>query len=130
MRKQYHFRPAGSGSDLFDAWDVDTLIVRSAELPVEQVAVASIPELDTNYWSDGTGTSRTVRQIVEHARLILAVDVGHPVIISSEGRVMDGMHRIARAVLEGRTHVPGRRFAEWVPPDYTDVRPDQLSYDR
>jgi hypothetical protein len=130
MRKQYHFRPAASGSELFDAWDVDTLIAISAHVPVEQVAVASVSELDTNYWSDGTGTSRTVRQIVEHARLILAVDIEYPVIISSDGRVMDGMHRIARALLEGRTHVPARRFADWVAPDYMDVRPDQLSYDR
>jgi hypothetical protein len=130
MRKQYHFRPAASGSGLFDAWDVDRLIVLSAQLPVEQVAVASVPELDTNYWSDGTGTSRTVRQIVEHARLILDVDLDYPVIISSEGHVMDGMHRVARAVLEGRTHVPARQFGAPVPPDYLDVRPDQLSYGR
>jgi hypothetical protein len=64
MRKQYHFRPAASGAELFDACDVNALIVRSAHLPVEQVEVASIAELDTRYWSGGTGTSRTVRQIV------------------------------------------------------------------
>ncbi len=96
----------------------------SAQLPVEQVAVASVGELDTNYWSDGTGTSRTVRQIVEHARLILDVDVEYPVIISWEGLVMDGMHRIARAVLEGRTHVPARQFAacRYRPTTSTSVR--------
>jgi hypothetical protein len=130
MRKQYHFQPAASGSGLFDAWDVDRLIAVSAHLPVEQVDVATIAELDTTYWSDGTGTSRTVRQIVEHARLILAVDLGYPVILGSDGRVMDGMHRIARALLEGRPRVPGRRFTAPLPPDFVDVRPDHLAYDR
>jgi hypothetical protein len=130
MRKQYHFQPAATGSGLFDAWDVDRLITLSAQLPVEQVAVASIPEVDTNYWSDGSGTSRTVRQIVEHARLILHVDPSYPVILASDGRVMDGMHRIARALLEGRPHVPARRFPEPLPPDFLDVRPDELSYER
>jgi hypothetical protein len=130
MRKQYHFQPAASGSGRFDAWDVDRLITISARLPVEQVQVASVSELDTSYWSDGSGTSRTVRQIVEHARLILDVDPSYPVILGSDGRVMDGMHRIARALLEGRPQVPARRFPAPLPPDFIDVRPDELSYER
>lgn len=73
---------------------------------------------------------RTVRQIVEHARLILDVDVEYPVIISAEWWLMDGMHRIARALLEDRPRVPARRFVEHVPPDFVDVRPAQLSYER
>jgi len=85
MRKQYHFWPAASGSGLLDAWDVDTLIAMSAQLPVEQVEVASITELDTYYWSDGTGSSRTIRQIVGNARLILAADLSYPVILGLTG---------------------------------------------
>jgi hypothetical protein len=130
MRKQYHFWPAASGSGLLDAWDVDTLIAMSAQLPVERVDVASITELDTNYWSDGTGTSRTVRQIVEHVRFIMAADLDYPVILGQDGRVMDGMHRIARALLDGRPQVAARRFTAPLPPDFVDVRPDQLSYRR
>jgi len=130
VRKQYHFWPATSGSGLFDAWDVDGLIVKSAHFPIENLDIASVSELDTNYWSDGTGTSRTVRQIVDHARLVLDVDCRYPVILGSDGRVMDGMHRIARALLEGRSHVSSRRFAVSPPPDFVDVRPDELSYQR
>lgn len=130
MRKQYHFWPAASGSGLLDAWDVDTLIAMSAQLPVEQVEVASITELDTYYWSDGTGGSRTIRQIVGHARLILAADLSYPVILGFDGRVMDGMHRIARALLEGQPQVASRRFARPLPPDFVDVRADDLSYQR
>lgn len=33
-----------------------------------------------------------------------------PVILGPDGRVMDGMHRIARAMLEGRTEVSAVRF--------------------
>lgn len=49
MRKQYHFWPSKSG---VDAWDVDRLIKLTAELPVEQVAVADIHEVDSVYWFD------------------------------------------------------------------------------
>jgi hypothetical protein len=130
VRKQYHFWPAASGSSLFDAWDVDTLITLSAGLPIEQVDVASIGDLDTDYWSDGSGSTRTVRQIVEHARLMLAADLSYPVILGFDGRVMDGMHRIARALLDGREQLPVRRFRTPLPPDHVDVRPDELSYER
>lgn len=51
LRKQYHFWPADRG---FDAWDVDRLIALSRDLPVEQVAVAPIGEIDTVYWFDGS----------------------------------------------------------------------------
>jgi hypothetical protein len=44
MRKQYYFRPSDDG---YDAWDVDHLIEASANLPVEEVPLRSIRELDT-----------------------------------------------------------------------------------
>ena len=44
VRKQYHFWPAEQG---FDAWDVDRLIALSRGLPIEQVEVADIAEIDT-----------------------------------------------------------------------------------
>ena len=40
------------------------------------------------------------------------------------------MHRIARALLEGRPAIAARRFPRPLPPDHRDVRPDELSYER
>ena len=48
MRKQYHFWPGQHG---LDAWDVDRLIRLSADLPVVDVPLDVIWELDTPYWS-------------------------------------------------------------------------------
>lgn len=125
MRKQYHFWPAGRG---FDAWDVDRLITLSRELPIERVAIDSIREIDTGYWFDGSSEQATVRKVVEHVRLINEVDPSYPIILGSDGRVMDGMHRIARALLEGRTEIDAVRFAEPVAPDYRNCLPHELPY--
>jgi hypothetical protein len=38
---------------------------------------------------------------VEHVRLIEAADLSFAIILSSDGRVMDGIHRVAKAVLLG-----------------------------
>jgi hypothetical protein len=125
MRKQYHFWPADEG---FDAWDVDRLVELSRGLPVESVAIDSIDEVDTSYWFDGSAEEPTVRKVVEHMRLILEVDPSYPILLGHDGRVMDGMHRIARALMEGRTEIDAVRFPAPLEPDYRGCQPHELPY--
>lgn len=42
---------------------------------------------------------------------------------------MDGMHRVARALLEGRSTITAVRFREDPEPDHRDCWPDDLPYD-
>lgn len=125
VRKQYHFWPAEHG---FDAWDVDRLIALSRNLPVERVTVASISEVETSYWFDGSAELPTVRKVAEHARLIMEADLSYPIILGHDGRVMDGMHRIARALLEGRAEIDAVRFTAPLQPDYRSCEPHELPY--
>ncbi len=125
VRKQYHFWPAEQG---FDAWDVDRLIELSRGLPVQRVPLDSIREIDTVYWFDGRDELPTVRKVVDHTRLIREVDVSYPIILGHDGRVMDGMHRIARALLEERTEIDAVRFTSPVEPDYRGCLPHELPY--
>jgi hypothetical protein len=124
MRRQYHFWPGRTG---LDAWDVDRLIELSRGLPVVDVAVDSIPEVDQVYWFDETHPP-TVRRVIEHARLIQEVDLSYPVILGVDGRVMDGMHRIAKAILEGAASIRAVRFRHQPQPDYRDCDPAGLPY--
>lgn len=52
-----------------------------------------------------------------------------PIILAADGRVMDGMHRVARALMDGRATVDAVRFAKTPPPDLRNVQPEDLSYD-
>ncbi len=126
MRKQYYFRPTERG---FDAWDVHRLVALSATLPVSMVGLEEIHELDTAYWFGPDGRPTTVRDLVRHMELVQRADLGYPVILGAEGQLMDGMHRVARALLEGRTTVVAVRFAEQPDPDFRNVRPEDLEYD-
>ncbi len=126
VRKQYHFWPGYVG---FDAWDVDRLVQLSRDLPVREVELSSIWELDTVYWFDDETGPPTVRSVVDHVRLIQEVDMSYPIILGYDGRVMDGMHRIARALLEGKETIKAVQFEEPLPPDYHDCRPEDLPYD-
>ena len=87
--------------------------------------IADIRELDEAYW----GGLMTCREVAEHARLIQEADPSFPVILSSDGRVMDGMHRVLKGLLVGLSHVPAVRFSSDPMPDYVGVDPDALPYE-
>jgi hypothetical protein len=125
MRKQYHFWPSEHG---FDAWDVDRLIEQSKSLPVREVDLASIDEIDSVYWFDDQSQRPTVRHVVDHVRLIEEVDLSHPIILGFDGRVMDGMHRIAKALLQGHATIRAVQFDTDLEPDYRNCRPEDLPY--
>ncbi len=71
MRKQYNFRPRANG---LDAWEIDNLIAASADLPVREVALDSIADVDTDFWFKFGPTPR-VRRIIDQVRLIQEADV-------------------------------------------------------
>lgn len=124
MRKQYYFRPSQNG---FYAWDVDRLIKLTKNSEVKQISLNSIKEIDENHWFNN-GDEPTCRSIFEHARLIQDADLKYPIILAEDGRVMDGMHRVGNAFIQGLDTIDAVRFKEDPEPDYTDVYPAELPY--
>jgi hypothetical protein len=49
--------------------------------------------------------------------------------VSSDGRVMDGMHRVVRAALEGRERIDAVRFEVDPEPDTVNVDESELPYE-
>ena len=125
MRAQYHFRKSPEG---LRAWDVRRLVQLSSALIPGRLPLSAIRELDEPYWTSGPNQRMTCRQVVEHAQLMLDCDLAFPIILSSDGRVMDGMHRICKALLEGRGEIEAVRFVDDPEPDYIGVQPDDLPY--
>ena len=125
MRKQYHFRR-------FDrelvAWDVDRLVKLSAGLAPIDVPLSEIRELDETFWFDHEEQKPTCRRVALHAKLMNETDLSHPIILSQDGRVMDGMHRVCRALIEGRDTIRAVRFDVDPEPDHVGVAPDELPY--
>jgi len=124
MRKQYHFRKSQNG---FYAWDVARLLALSEGIEIIEVPLNMISEIDEDYWFAGSAESPTCRNIVEHCELINKADVSYPIILCSEGRVMDGMHRIAKALLSEKRTIKAVQFSTTPEPDYVDVLPDELA---
>jgi hypothetical protein len=125
LRKQYFFRPSRHG---YYAWDVDRLISLAATLEAREVPLSQIRELDLAFRLEGSDEVPTYREIAEHARLIEAADLRFPIILSSDGRVMDGMHRVLKALNAGRTRIAAFIFDRDPEPDHVDVLPGDLPY--
>lgn len=130
LRKQYHFwRSTDSSSGGRDAWDVDRLIALAASLPRLRIPVDAIHELDEVYWFDEE-QHPTCRKVLEHLKLIEEAELAYPIILAADGRVMDGMHRVAKAALRGQAEIVAVRFERTPEPDYTDCHPSELPYDK
>nr|WP_234030843.1 hypothetical protein [Aeromonas hydrophila] len=126
IRAQYHFRASEKG---LLAWDVRRLVRLSRDLPVQAVALGEIAELDQVHWYGHDAARPTVRSVVAHCQLMMAADLAYPILLDSAGRVMDGMHRVGKALLLGHSHIEARRFAVDPAPDYQGCDPDTLPYD-
>jgi len=125
MRKQYHFRQSSRG---LLAWDVHRLVDLCRNMQPEEIPLSSIKELDEEFWYGLDGNSPTCRSVALHAKLIMEVNLDHPVILSSEGRVMDGMHRVCRALIKGKGSIMAYRFQVDPEPDFIGISPRDLSY--
>lgn len=123
MRKQYYFSPSSRG---LLAWDVDRLVRLSSTLPRKHIPLSRIRELD----EVGVGEDErlTWRAMLQHMKLIDDADLSFPIILSSSGAVMDGMHHVAKATRQGRKEIEAAQFDENPEPDHVGFGPDELPY--
>lgn len=86
-----------------EAWNVPRLAMLSAELPVADIPLAALSLGNTVYTTN-------MREMVMHVRSILNADMSKPIILSENGEIMDGRHRIMRALLDGDETIKAVRF--------------------
>jgi hypothetical protein len=126
MRKQYHIRNSERG---LLAWDVDRLRRLTPRQKPVDLRLDAIRELDEVFWFSGDGDAPTCRRVAEHAKLIHETSLDHPIIVDPEGRVMDGMHRVCKALIGGLNTIKAVKLPAMPEPDFVGVPIDQLPYE-
>ncbi|HEY9236620.1 MULTISPECIES: hypothetical protein [Phenylobacterium] len=114
MSRDKYTRPLADGRR--GLWWTDRLWALAADLPVQRVKLAAIPELEIDCWF-GERHRPTVREVAGHAKRILDADPAYPVILCAEGRLMDGGHRLAKALIAGQDEIAAVRFPVTPEPD-------------
>ncbi len=125
MRQQYHHREV-DGKTLI--WNVNRLLELSKDFPIIHISLEDIREVNEPYWF-AAGSTVTTKDILEHMKLVNEASLDYPIMLCSEGRIIDGMHRVAKAYLAGHTYIKAIQFEEPLTPDYIDVDLDSLPYD-
>jgi len=123
MRKQYYFRRSPQG---LLAWDVDRLLLHSRHLIPKRFPLSQICELEEPWF--GEDEPATWRSLVAHVVLMDHADLSFAIILAADGAVMDGMHRVAKALRLGHTEISAVQFPEDPPPDHVGVSQDELPY--
>lgn len=99
----------------------------SQNFPVQHIELNRIQELNEAYWFPETHP--TTQQIIEHIQLIQEADLSYPIILCADGRVMDGMHRVAKAQLLNQKTIQAVQFEEIPSPDFVNIDEDKLEYE-
>ncbi len=95
-------------------WNVPDVQVAAAGLAEEEVPVDRF-DLDIDAWF-GEACEPTIRNVVDHMRYIRDADLSKPIILSAEGHVLDGQHRLAKCLLDGVSTINAQQFEVNPPP--------------
>jgi hypothetical protein len=96
-------------------WFVNRLVVLAKDLPVFDIPLAGVNTYNLQPKDEGFNSWIT------HIKKVNDADLSFPIILDDEGYVMDGRHRIAKAILEGRKTIKAVRFPVTPPCDFVKV---------
>ena len=83
--------------------------LESFDYPVAAFNMRSFP------WNDIT----TYRDFLSHCKRVRDTDLSYPLILHCDGWIMDGAHRMCKAILEGKETIKAVRFIK--EPKYTSI---------
>jgi hypothetical protein len=115
--KDVYLKEKGEGAGKI--WKKETLFEKSKNLIPYEVSVNNFSELNEIVWFGGPNNVKpSTINIAIHAKRIMLADLKYPIIISAEGRVMDGMHRLCKAWIEKKEKILAVKFDITPEPDF------------
>ena len=84
-------------------WSVSRLIELSKDLPIMEVPLNHLCVYNKY-------DNLRLRDMVTHMKAVLNADLSYPIILDEDGEIMDGRHRIMKAMLEGIETIKAVRF--------------------
>jgi len=91
-------------------WEINPLLKMTSELEAFDWEIPSDRILDSWVWGDD--------HISDHMARTLEADLSYPILLW-QGEIVDGYHRVLKALLLGRTHVKARQINLMPTPDET-----------
>jgi ribose 5-phosphate isomerase len=86
-------------------WDVSRLFELSKNLPVMNIPLEHM-HMHYKY------VELTLRELAGHMVAVQNADLRYPIILDEDGEIMDGRHRLIKAIIEGKKTIKAVRFLE------------------
>ena len=96
-------------------WLIQNLIERAKDLEPFALPLQAL-YLGSDVWNP----IESAFGLAGHILRVQNANLDHPIILDAEGFVMDGWHRITKALIEGRSTITAVRFDETPPCDYME----------
>ena len=96
-------------------YNVHAAIFAARDLPVQEMP------LDQVYTAYCSPAEDTLRDFVAHCRMVNDADLAFPVLMNENGALIDGKHRLAKAMMLGEKTLKFRRFDTDPPSCYEQV---------
>jgi len=97
------------------AWSVQRLWDLGAEEQRERVRIKDIPQAESSWFWGAEVPS--VRETAEECARITRADLRYPIILDPDGSLMDGAHRLGKAIELGHKDIWAVRLSEMPEPD-------------
>jgi hypothetical protein len=117
IEKQSKYKPVNIDTDLTGmqfidsdncVWKISSLIhhVKEQKLEVFDLPLCGI-NLSTSVWEFG---DLKIKNFAKHLKRTMDISLDYPVILDDDGFIMDGWHRVAKALFLGHSTIKAVRF--------------------
>lgn len=96
-------------------WSNARMLKLAEGKPVVEIPLCALPRW---YWP--WEDNMTLELFIEHMNRVKNADLDNPILIAPHGGIIDGMHRICKAILEGQTTIKAVVFDSMPAPDGAD----------
>lgn len=93
----------GSYTDRDKKYAFRDLLKAAENLPVFDLPLQGV-------WLDHKITHETLWSFIYHYKRVEKADLSYPILLDDRGYICDGWHRVAKAILEGRTTIKAKRL--------------------
>ena len=104
-----------------NVWNVLKLIEHSKQFKPFNMPLAGI-DLSRMPWEIDN-----INTFVYHVKRVEKTEMIHPIILDDEGIIADGWHRVAKAILKGKTYIKAIRLESMPNPDKTEKTNERQS---
>lgn len=99
-------------------WKIEDLWRLAKGRPIEHLPVEMlVDQLEGTCWTEGD-EDVTPQWVLGHTRRILGAEMEYPILLNEDNIIVDGIHRLCKAVLEGKETISVQRLQQLPEPTF------------